>query len=111
MPSPRPDRTVEKLSLSGATLAALAGVAASLLSGCTTQPTSPFETRLQNDLRRSVVDAARRELRDPDKFPHPVTTTRANGEATLGIQPQQLEEVKRMAGLQSYVGVPLPPSS
>jgi len=106
MPSPRPTGFVEKLSLATA-LAAAAGVAC-LLPGCTSGRTSPFESRLQSDLRRSMVDAARRELREADQNSEPVTTTRPNGEATLGMTPEHLAELKEMAGLQSYVGAPLP---
>jgi outer membrane protein TolC len=107
MPRPQP-RSVEKLSLSCRPLAALAGLAAGLLTGCTSPPTSPFENRLQTDLRRAMVDAARRELREADRYPESRATSRGNGEANLGIPPEQLEEVKRMAGLSSYAGMPLP---
>lgn len=105
MPRPR-TRSVEKLSLSGGPAAALAGLV--LLAGCASPRTSPFENRLQTDLRRAMVDAARRELREADRYPDSRTTARGNGEANLGIQPSQLEEVKRMAGLASYAGMPLP---
>jgi outer membrane protein len=103
---PRPSkRSVEKLSLRGGAAGALL---LSLLAGCASPRTSPFESRLQSDLRRAVVDAARRELREAEQYPEKLTTRRGNGEADLGIPPSQLEDLKRMAGLKSYEGEQVP---
>lgn len=114
MPRTRPAGFVEKLSLAPAfapararRLAAAAGLAC-LMAGCTSPPTSPFEGKLQSDLRRSMIDAARRELREADQHPQSVTTTRPDGESTLGMNAEQIAELKKMAGIQSYVGMPLP---
>ncbi|HYE60640.1 MAG TPA: TolC family protein [Phycisphaerales bacterium] len=88
-------------------LIAAAGVAC-MLAGCASPRHSPFQDKLQSDLRRSMIDAARRELRQADQHPQPVTTTRADGQSALGMTPEQIEELRKMAGIESYTGVPLP---
>ncbi len=97
---------------SGGMVAACAGLAVSLgaavgLTGCASPGTSPFENRLQADLRRSMIDSTRRELAGAEAHPEAVVTTRENGEEGLGIPRAQLDEVKRQAGLGSYIGVEL----
>jgi outer membrane protein TolC len=82
----------------------LAGVAAlgvALASGgCTT----PFDDDTERALQRSVVDAVRRELRDPLGQPADQITTRRGSIEDLHIPPERFfaEELARMAGPDSY---------
>lgn len=84
-------RNLTRLTLSAAALAAL--------SGCRT---SPFERESEQILRRSVVDAAEREIREAKTQPQPVVTQREDSVARLAIRPEFMTEVEKMAGLGSY---------
>lgn len=78
----------------GASLAALMA-----LSGCAT---SPFEDDNSASLRRSVIDATRRELADAERTPAPVVTRRDNAMADLGLEPSRMPELEKMGGPRSY---------
>src|SRR5436190_7531328 len=91
--------------LSAAGLATLAGLLAA--GGCVSPPTSPFESVQQKALKRSVIDAAQREVAQAAQQPTPVVTTRTSGLESLGIQPSYLPELNAMAGPQAYDNSPL----
>lgn len=79
-----------------------AGVA--LLAGCLR---SPLGEDTERDLRRSVVESARRELADAERRPGPVQTRREDFSAQLGLKPEALAELQKTAGMDSYAGAPL----
>lgn len=79
--------------------AALAAPLLALLAGCTS---SPLAHQTEANLRRSVVDAVEREVSDAEANPQPVTTTRQDFSTRLGIKPEMLPELERMAGPNSY---------
>lgn len=108
MPKPCAALFVENLSIRAAALALLAGGALAWMGGCANQRTSPFENRLQADLRRSMMDTARRELKDSEKSTDTVRTGRDNGESELMMTPEQIAALQKMAGMGSYEGVTLP---
>lgn len=81
----------------GVLLAALA-----LLSACG----SPLQRDAATDLRRSIVDAAERELREARTNPDPKPLERQP--STLDFGPERRAELDRMGGVGSYAGV-LPP--
>src|SRR5262245_2957905 len=94
----RPDLCIARgLALSAALTAGLAGCSS-----------SPLAAQTERDLRRSVVEAAQKELRDSARQPLPVVTTRRDLVSQLGIKPEAMEELERMAGPQSDAGAPLP---
>lgn len=70
-------------------------LAMALLAGCSQ---SPFGVETERDLRRSVIESARRELADAQKQPAPIVTTRDDGVARLGIDQATLAELDTMAG-------------
>ncbi len=70
-----------------------------LLAGCSSSPLGPDQER---DLRRSIIESAQRELKEPATYPTPVVTTRQGGEDRLGISDQAMPELRRMAGPQAY---------
>jgi outer membrane protein len=69
------------------------------LAGCRT---SPFHEMSQQRLREAVIDATERELRDALLQPARITTTREDLVARLGIRPDFMPELQRMAGPDSY---------
>lgn len=88
---PRRRCLVTPLALLGAILAC---------AGCS----SPLHDsrRSEEELRRSVIDSARREVRDVQLFPGTRTLTREDRSASLELRPQTLEELNRISGLDSY---------
>jgi outer membrane protein TolC len=78
-----------------------------LLCACTA-PTSPFETVQQKALRRSVVDAAARELADASTRPNPLVTTRTSDLESLGIKPELMPDLEQMAGPKAYDNAAFP---
>ncbi|CAG0964888.1 hypothetical protein PHYC_00927 [Phycisphaerales bacterium] len=84
-------RNSARLTLCAAALAALAG--------CTA---SPFERESEQTLRRSVLDAAQREIREAQTQPQSLVTAREDSVARLGIQAEFLPELEKMAGVGSY---------
>src|SRR3954471_16883476 len=106
----RPGPTPPYLT-TAATLSAAAGIALALAfigGGCTQPRTGRFEIQSQHDLRRSVVDAAQREVAPASDHPAPVVTMRPSTLEELGIKPDLLPELENMAGPQAYVNRPLP---
>lgn len=75
-----------------------------LFAGCTQ---SPFRPDAERDLRRSVVETARRELADAQRRPEPVLTQTEDGVARLGIEPGILAELETMAGPGANARTPL----
>lgn len=63
-----------------------------LLAGCS----SPFQEQATEDLRRSIVDSAERELRPARAAPEPRQVEREVAE--LDIPPERMEELREMAG-------------
>lgn len=81
--------------------AVLAALALSV-SGCTSDR-SPFANLpAEADLKRSVIDSVERELKDARTVPESVVTTRQDTAAMLGIRPEFMGELEKMAGLGSY---------
>jgi len=78
------------------------------LAGCAASPfESPLVEDTQADLRRSVVEAARRELVHAQNYPRAVVTQRDEDVNRLGISPEVLGELNQKAGPASYAGVSL----
>lgn len=64
--------------------------------------TSPFEREGERLLRQSVIDAGERELRASARRPASRVTQREDLTRNLGIKPEFLDELERMAGPASY---------
>lgn len=86
-----PATTVRRLGLACTILAVAAG-------GCT----SPLAVQSERDLRRSVMDSAKRELVQAQQMPAVQVTTREPGVERLQIKPELIPELERMAGPGSY---------
>lgn len=87
--------------------ALLAAVASSsILVSCAQ---SPFgEGDQEAALRRSVIEAANRELAEARQHPRPVVTQQPPSPDRLGISPDRLPEVERMAGPTANAADTLP---
>lgn len=85
--------------LTGCSLVVLA-----LAAGCARSPMSDDNER---DLRRSVIEGARRELSDAERKPASVTLSRDDLVAQLAISPEAMNEIRTMAGPESYERIPL----
>ncbi len=72
------------------------------LAGCASDPLS------EDELRRSVSDAAAREAADASRRPEKRQTTRTPGVERLGINPSFMQELERMAGPGAYRGQEIP---
>jgi len=70
-----------------------------LLAGCRS---SPFEQQVEADLRRSVLESTEREMRDASKRPASLVTKREDLIAGLGIKPEFMPTLEKLAGPQSY---------
>jgi len=68
------------------------------LAGCM----SPMAVETERDLRKSVVESAKRELRESEQYPNPLTTQREPGVSRLGLSDRVLPELHKMAGPESY---------
>lgn len=79
-------------------LAAAGALLAFGLSGCS----SPLARQSEQELRRSVVESTRREIVEAERFPGLRRTERAPGLAGLGIRPELMPELERMAGPGAY---------
>jgi len=77
-----------------------------IISGCGSS-SSPLLDQSESSIRRSVVDAAQRELREPQRRPRPIVTRRIDLSQSLGIKPEMMGEVEKMAGIKSYADVEL----
>lgn len=99
-------RTVDRQTLQGrarpspkvALVLALSAGLASGLAGCM----SPMALETERELKKSVVESAKRELRESEAFPNPVQTAREPGVSRLGLPDRVLPELERMAGPASY---------
>jgi outer membrane protein len=97
--NPRSTRTALTLGpLSPCWALWLAAGAAVWLGGCS----SPIGPRGEEDLRRSVRDAARREMEHARTAPLPRVTTRESTTSQLEIAPRFMEELEAMAGPRAY---------
>lgn len=85
-------------------LGATCALALALFAGCSQ---SPFGADAERDLRRSVIESARRELADAQKNPAPIVTTREESIARLGLDPATLAELETMAGPVANRATPL----
>lgn len=74
-------------------LALLAG-----LTGCMT----PMGIESERELKKSVVESAKRELRESEAYPQPVQTARDPGLSRLGLSDRVIPDLEKMAGPQSY---------
>lgn len=63
---------------------------------------SPLDTQPDRDLRRAAREAADREIADARKNPEVRRTTRESRLANLGIKPEIMDELNKMAGPDSY---------
>lgn len=81
---------------------------ASLLAAATTASCSnPLQDRVTQELRRSIIDSAQRELGQSAASPAPHLLTRESSE--LSFSDERLEELESMAGPDAYDPVaPLP---
>lgn len=78
------------------------GSGLALLSLCACS--SPLAQRSEAELRSSVVQAVRQEIRSAQEHPAPRTTSRVDYVAQLPIEAEFLAEGESMAGPQSYSG-------
>jgi outer membrane protein len=69
------------------------------LAGCSP---SPLARQSEQELHRSVVESTRRELSPVEPFPQTRVTDREAGLSRLGIKPELLPELERMAGPQAH---------
>lgn len=72
-----------------------------VLSGCA----SSVWTESEKELHRSVAETVKRETADGERVPGKQVTTRESGVDRLGIAPQFIPELEKMAGPGSYVGI------
>lgn len=82
----------------------VAGLALALAAGCST----PLPEDGERSLRRSVIDATLRELRQAELAPELRTLEAEPGVERLGINPQLIPELEAMAGAPSYADERLP---
>ena len=68
------------------------------LAGCS----SPLGRQSELDLQRSVLESIRRELAPTEPYARTRVTERETIVPELGIRPEQMSELERMAGPQSY---------
>lgn len=73
-------------------------LALAALAGCA----SPIKPQGQEELRMSVIEATKRELASPERWPEVRQTQRETSRDTLGIRPEFMPEVLQMAGPDSY---------
>ena len=64
-----------------------------LAAGCAT----PLRDNPEDELRHSVLQSARRELHASEIYPNQITTTREDRSNQLGIDPQRMPELNKMA--------------
>lgn len=87
--------------------ALLAAIAtSSVLSACAKSPMGQGDQEAA--LRRSIIEAANRELAEARKYPKPVVTEQLPSPDRLGISPERLPEVERMAGPVANAASTLP---
>ncbi len=76
-----------------------AGVVSALIGGCA----SPIAHRSEQELRRSVIDSARREIAEAQGAPQRRSTTRESGLSELEIRPEHLEQIEREYSPRAYL--------
>lgn len=82
----------------GPRAAAWCALTLALIAGCTQ---SPFSVNAERDMRRSVIESARRELADAQRRPDPIVVEQVGAGDPLGIDPENLPELNAMAGPQA----------
>lgn len=75
-----------------------------LASGLAACAPSPFQEQSTRTLRESVVEAAQREVRDPQRRPEPQDLPRRT--TALNFPPERMDELQRMAGPTAYPDAP-----
>jgi len=101
MPTTPPPLRSRHSALSPQTARALAPISLGALlvvAGCS----SPLAERSETDLRASVIQALRQELREAEKTPERITTQRESYAQQLPIEQRFIDEGLVMAGPQSY---------
>lgn len=93
-PHTRRSNTARRLALP-----ALAGGLIATLGGCA----SPIGHRSEQELRRSVIESARREVAEAQSNPQVRTTTRTSGLDELDIRPEHLELIEREYSPRAYL--------
>ena len=68
------------------------------VSGCST----PLDVPTAGELRRSVLESARRELEDARKSPEARRLPRDENVTPLGLRPEIIEQLDGLSGLRSY---------
>ena len=69
---------------------------------------SPLQNKADRDLRRSIRESSERELVEAEAMPEVQRLTRESRVEALGIKPEDMEELRTMAGPASYAGANLP---
>lgn len=87
--------------LSGTSL----GIGLAMAGGCSS-PLDPGLAQSEPELRRSIIDSARRELVEAERYRQQVQTTRVPRIQSLDLKPQILAELEKKAGPGSYDGEP-----
>lgn len=75
-----------------------------LAAGCA----SPLRDNPEDELRHSIAQSARRELHASEIYRNQITLTREQRYDQIGINPDRLPELEKMAGPTSYVDFPVP---
>lgn len=70
-----------------------------LLVGCA----SPISARTEEELRRSVVESAKREIAEAQNAPQRRTTTRESSLSELEIRPEHLDQIEREYSPDGYL--------
>lgn len=78
----------------------VAGMVALLAGGC--QTASPIADQSEKQLKRSLIEAAERELEDTKGQPLPVVTDRDDGIRRLDLRADIRDELEQMAGPGAY---------
>lgn len=78
----------------------VAGMVALLAGGC--QTASPIADQSEKQLKRSLIEAAERELEDTKGQPLPVVTDRDDGIQRLELRDDIRDELELMAGPKAY---------
>ena len=77
------------------------------LAGCAS-PLDPSALPAEAELRRSIADSVKRELREPATHPEPQETRRTNRTQTLELKDHVLKELEQTSGPMSYPPPGLP---
>ncbi len=88
-----------------AALALLPIAALLMFAGC---GRSPLAMQRERDLRESIIRSLRREVAEAEQHQEVRVTEREFRPDLLGIDPKLLQQLREMAGPESYAGDPLP---